>query len=306
MISNIALTMGRRRIAQRLPVALSRSCAARDSSTLQSKSPSIQSRSFSSARYAVVDHSEAYENAMNGRHGQQLSLAQRAGVGKDDAPYDPFGEDAFYLIEDEHVDDDGSLIEGAGVDVKDNAPDEGDELEDSDENIEEELEASSDVEDFLEKEYSNDGSLVRKKSEIATFYAGAPAGGMFAVVRLGGSQHKVTEDDVIIMNKLKPVEKYAVGSVHTLTDVLLMSSSHLTLVGMPVVTGAEVDIMVEEITQDEKLIIFKNRRRKNSRTKNGFRRQVTMFRILNIRMPKEYVNHKHNLGSLAEDEASEI
>jgi len=79
-----------------------------------------------------------------------------------------------------------------------------------------------------------------------------------------------------------------VGSTHTIKDddVLLMGNQNKTLVGLPGVRGGEVDVMVEEITRDKTLIIFKKRRRKNSRRKNGFRRQVTFLRVLDVRMPK--------------------
>ena len=86
---------------------------------------------------------------------------------------------------------------------------------------------------------------------------------MIAVIELAGTQHKVTTDDVLIVNRLRPVDKFKVGSVHALENVMLLSSSHLTLVGMPYVAGAQVEIMVEEITKDAKVIIFKKRRRIN-------------------------------------------
>jgi ribosomal protein L21 len=90
--------------------------------------------------------------------------------------------------------------------------------------------------------YNNDGSLRYSKSQLAEFRAGAPAGGKFAIIELAGTQHKITVDDVIVSNRLKPVETYSLGSVHTFKDVLLVGSSHLTLVGMPTVSGAEVDV----------------------------------------------------------------
>jgi large subunit ribosomal protein L21 len=132
-----------------------------------------------------------------------------------------------------------------------------------------------------------------KKSELAAFRAGAPAGGFFAIVELAGKQHKIMVDSVIVSAKLKPVTTYSVGSVHTFKDVLLVGSSHLTLVGLPFVGGAEVDVMVEEITKDAKVIVFKKRRRKNSRRKKGHRRDVTMLRVLDIRMPSEHKDHCH-------------
>ena len=96
-----------------------------------------------------------------------------------------------------------------------------------------------------------------------------------------------------VANRLQPVSEYMIGSIHTLKDVMLVGSSHLTLVGMPFVSGAEVDVMVEEITRDAKVIVFKKRRRKNSQRKNGFRRDVSLLRVLEVRMPEEYHNHPH-------------
>ena len=92
-----------------------------------------------------------------------------------------------------------------------------------------------------------------------------------------------------MVNKLKPVSKWSVGSTHTIKndDILLMADQNKTLVGLPSVQGGEVDVMVEEITRDKTLIIFKKRRRKHSRRKNGFRREVSFLRVLDVRMPGE-------------------
>ena len=118
---------------------------------------------------------------------------------------------------------------------------------------------------------------------------------MHQQTNMAGSQFKVTTDDVLIVNLLKPVTKYKVGSIHTLTDddVLLVGSSHYTLVGMPHVKGAQVDVLVEEITKDAKVIVFKKRRRKHSKRKRGHRRDVTMLRILDIRPPEAYMDEYH-------------
>jgi large subunit ribosomal protein L21 len=68
--------------------------------------------------------------------------------------------------------------------------------------------------------------------------------------------------------------------------VLLLGSQEKTSVGLPYVNGGEVDVMVEENTRDKKAIIFnKKKRRKNYRRKNGFKREVTFLRILDIRFP---------------------
>lgn len=220
------------------------------------------------SRYAVVDHSEAYEASMRGPHGKQLELAQIDGLGKDDAPFNPFWDE-----------------------------EEGDEFSEYDEEVvdeeEDDDEEQEEKDDGTGSPYNNDGSLRWKKSQVATFRAGAPAGGTFAIVELAGSQHKVTTDDVLIVNLLKPVDHYKVGSVHTLRNVMMVGSSHQTVVGMPYVKGAEVDVMVEEITQDQKVVVFKRRRRKNYRRKKGHRRDVTLLRIMDVRTPQEVGDHEH-------------
>mmetsp|Transcript_14441 Transcript_14441/g.33592 ORF Transcript_14441/g.33592 Transcript_14441/m.33592 type:complete len:357 (-) Transcript_14441:96-1166(-) len=257
-------------------------------------------RSFSSSKedgksshespFAVVDHSKAYESSMQGRHGQQLSLARLEGIGKDDVPFDPFQEEYQRML------DDDSIIEQTNATIDDDDDDKDDSSSsddyDSDDYDSDDYDSDSDDE-YDAGTYNRDGSIRRKKSTLVTLKAGYPAGGVFAVLELAGSQHKVTTDDLLVVNKLKPVESFKIGSVHTLNDVLLVGSSHLTLVGMPYVNGAEVDVMVEEITQDQKVIIFKKRRRKHSQRKNGYRRDLTLLRVLNIRFPHDYEKHDH-------------
>jgi len=258
------------------------------STTTNEDAPSSSSSSSNSGgTYAVVDHSEAYKMAMEGRHGQQLALARLEGIGKDDLPFDPFLEEEEQILEEERQ----QQLLKAGEGEIDN-----DEIDDS---MEDEYDDFlDDVEEDDEEEYgiyNRDGTLRRKKSTLATLRAGYPAGGLFAVLEVTGSQHKVTTDDLLVVNRLQPVDHYKVGSVHTFKDnnILLIGSTHLTMVGMPYVNGAEVDVMVEEITQDAKVIIFKKRRRKHSQRKNGFRRDLTLLRVLDIRLPEEYKDHKY-------------
>jgi large subunit ribosomal protein L21 len=134
--------------------------------------------------------------------------------------------------------------------------------------------------------------------------AGYPAGGNFAVIFLAGFQHKVAVDDLLVVNKLKPISAWSVGSTHTIkdSDILLLANQDKTLVGLPGVAGGEVEVMVEEITRDKTLIIFKKRRRKNSRRKNGFRRQVTFLRVLDVRMPGEVQADGSSRSSMMEDD----
>lgn len=73
-----------------------------------------------------------------------------------------------------------------------------------------------------------------------------------------------------------------VGEILDLKDVLLLGTANHTIVGRPLVEGAVVRARVEEQTLDEKIDVFKKKRRKNYRRWNGFRRQVTVLRITEV------------------------
>ena len=103
-------------------------------------------------------------------------------------------------------------------------------------------------------------------------------GDRFAVVRLGGTQYKITKDDVIVAEKLD----VQVGADLIIDEVLLVGSDLATVVGRPTVQNATVTCAVEEQTRDAKVVVFKKRRRQNSRRRNGHRRHVTLLRVLDI------------------------
>ena len=103
---------------------------------------------------------------------------------------------------------------------------------------------------------------------------------MFAVIRTGGKQYRVTPDAVLKIEKLEA----EAGSTVTFTDVLALGrdgDGGLTI-GAPLVAGASVTATV--IAQDrlDTVIIFKKRRRQNSRRRNGHRQRVTVVRIADI------------------------
>ncbi len=98
---------------------------------------------------------------------------------------------------------------------------------------------------------------------------------MFAVIRTGGKQYRVTHDTVLKVEKLEAEP----GSVITFTDVLAVGDADAMTIGAPVVAGATVSATV--VAQD-KIIIFKKRRRQNSRRKNGHRQHVTVLRVAEI------------------------
>ncbi|ABQ29459.1 MULTISPECIES: 50S ribosomal protein L21 [Acidiphilium] len=101
---------------------------------------------------------------------------------------------------------------------------------------------------------------------------------MFAVIRTGGKQYRVVPDAVLKVEKLEA----EAGSTVTFTDVLAIGGEQGVTLGKPVVEGATVTATV--IAQDklDTVIIFKKRRRQNSRRKNGHRQPVTVLRVSGI------------------------
>ncbi|MBI2239280.1 MAG: 50S ribosomal protein L21 [Magnetospirillum gryphiswaldense] len=97
---------------------------------------------------------------------------------------------------------------------------------------------------------------------------------MFAVIQTGGKQYKVANGDVIRVEKLAGE---AGGSV-VLDQVLMVGEK----IGAPLVAGAKVTAEVVAQARGPKLIVFKKRRRQNSRRKNGHRQDITILRITDI------------------------
>jgi large subunit ribosomal protein L21 len=102
---------------------------------------------------------------------------------------------------------------------------------------------------------------------------------VFAVVEVGGTQYKVTPDDVIITEKLDGVD---ISDKIQLQRVLLLGTAAETVIGRPYIPGATVTAVVEEQFLDGKVIIFHKRRRKNSRRTKGHRQPLTTIRILSV------------------------
>jgi large subunit ribosomal protein L21 len=101
---------------------------------------------------------------------------------------------------------------------------------------------------------------------------------MFAVIRTGGKQYRVTPNAVLKVEKLDA----EAGGTITFTDVLAVGAGGNLTIGAPLVAEASVTATV--IAQDrlDKVIIFKKRRRQNSRRRNGHRQHVTVLRVNGI------------------------
>jgi large subunit ribosomal protein L21 len=101
---------------------------------------------------------------------------------------------------------------------------------------------------------------------------------MFAVIKTGGKQYRVSADDVLTVEKL-PGDA---GSRVEITDVLMVGAGADVKLGKPTVPGARVTAEIVEHTRGPKLIAFKKRRRKNSRRKKGHRQDLTTIKITGI------------------------
>ena len=100
---------------------------------------------------------------------------------------------------------------------------------------------------------------------------------MYAVIATGGKQYKVSEGDVIKVEKLG-VEA---GQTYTFDKVLLVSGEEVK-VGAPAVEGATVEADVIGDTKGKKVIVYKYKRKTGYHKKNGHRQQLTAVKITKI------------------------
>ncbi len=100
---------------------------------------------------------------------------------------------------------------------------------------------------------------------------------MYAIIKNGGKQYKVTEGDELSLDKMS----LEAGTVIEIKEVLAVNAGELKM-GAPFVEGAIVTAEVMREGRDRKVITFKKRRRKDSKVKRGFRRDFTRVRITKI------------------------
>ena len=100
---------------------------------------------------------------------------------------------------------------------------------------------------------------------------------MFAVIKAGGKQYRVAEDQVL---KVEGVQGEP-GTIVQLGDVIMLGGDTPQL-GSPMVEGASVAAEIISHGRGPKVIAFKKRRRKNSRRKRGHRQEYTLVRITEI------------------------
>ena len=101
---------------------------------------------------------------------------------------------------------------------------------------------------------------------------------MYAIVEIAGQQFKVEKDQQIFVHRLEVKE----GSKVDFENVLLIDNSGKVNVGAPAVKGAKVTAKVLEHLKGDKVIVFKKKRRKGYRVKNGHRQYLTKLEIVKI------------------------
>lgn len=101
---------------------------------------------------------------------------------------------------------------------------------------------------------------------------------MYAVIETGGKQQKVTEGEILRIDKLAA----EVGDEITFDKVMLVKTDEAVTIGKPYIEGATVTAEVVEQGKDKKIIVFKYKRKKNYQRKQGHRQQYTAVRITAI------------------------
>lgn len=100
---------------------------------------------------------------------------------------------------------------------------------------------------------------------------------MYAVIRTGGKQYKVSEGDLLKVEKLAG----EVGESIELAEVLMVGGEEVKI-GTPLLPEAKVTAKIVEQGKDKKILVFKSKRRKNYRKKNGHRQPITRLKITAI------------------------
>lgn len=101
---------------------------------------------------------------------------------------------------------------------------------------------------------------------------------MYAIVEIAGQQFKVEKDQQLFVHRLEGKE----GAKVSFDNVLLIDNKGKVNVGAPAITGANVSAKIIEHLKDDKVIVFKKKRRKGYKVKNGHRQYLTKIQIESI------------------------
>ncbi len=100
----------------------------------------------------------------------------------------------------------------------------------------------------------------------------------FAIIQTGGKQYKVSASEILKIERLKE----SVGKTVEFKKVLLLNNDKDTEIGTPTIEGAKVEAKILGNGKNKTILVFKKRRRKNSRKKFGHRQQISLIKIMKI------------------------
>ena len=100
----------------------------------------------------------------------------------------------------------------------------------------------------------------------------------FAVIQTGGKQYKVSASEILKIERLENSE----GKTVEFKNVLFLNDDKSTEIGNPNIQGAKVEATILKNTKNKTVLVFKKRRRKNSRKKYGHRQPISLIRITKI------------------------
>ena len=101
---------------------------------------------------------------------------------------------------------------------------------------------------------------------------------MYAIVEISGKQFKVEKKQKLFVNRIDAEE----GKKVSFDNVLMFSDGNKLSIGNPAVSGVKVDAKVLKHLKSDKVIVFKKKRRKGYKVKNGHRQQITQIEINDI------------------------
>ena len=101
---------------------------------------------------------------------------------------------------------------------------------------------------------------------------------MYAIIETGGKQYKVAEGEMVKVEKLEA----GVGDKITLDQVLMIGDDNGSKIGNPLVEGAKITAAVLEQGRGKKIVVYKYKKRKNERKKQGHRQAYTQLLIEKI------------------------
>ena len=101
----------------------------------------------------------------------------------------------------------------------------------------------------------------------------------YAVIQTGGKQYKVKSGEILKIEKL-PISK--TDTKIEFKEILAYGDNKVIEIGSPIVQGAKVEANLIKNSKNRTVLVFKKRRRQNSRRKNGHRQQYSMIRINKI------------------------